>query len=297
MNIEKMRASRNNPQVALISYTTVRGKNPEKLICVFEGYEDLPYYETVFNRVGNSTAFTSVIAKGKDQVLALRHILKSNHYQDDKVRFFVDHDFDGLKGHSLGDDIYVTEGYSIENHLADVGILSSLLNSEFKCCSDEDEDAVRGVNALFDEFLAAFFEIMRPVNQAIYYARTHDVKLKNIEDRIGEYFLFTLDSIIDKNSDYFNLIGWPADLARDVSSVEGAFSKMDPHMQWRGKFIFELFVKFLHQLKNDRTSDSPKFFAKKAGVKFDPNGEIIRSLASLSTIPPSLSAFVAQFQS
>ena len=137
---------------------------------------------------------------------------------------------------------------------------------------------------------------MRPVNQAIFYARTNDVKLKNIEDRIGEYFLFTLDSIADKNSDYFNLIGWPTDIDRDISSVEEVFSKMDPHMHWRGKFIFELFVKFLHHLKNDRTSDSPKLFSKKAGVKFDPNGEIIRSLASLSTIPPSLSAFVAQFQ-
>ncbi|WP_122267430.1 DUF4435 domain-containing protein [Pseudomonas syringae] len=295
MNLEKMRACRNTPQVALISYTTIRGKNPEKLICVFEGYEDLPYYETVFNRVGNATSFTSIIAKGKDQVLALRHALQSNHYQDNKVRFFVDHDFDGLKGHSLGDDIYVTEGYSIENHLVDSGILSSLLNSEFKCCP-EDEVSVKGLNVLFDEFLSAFFEIMRPVNQAIFYARMHDVKLTNIEDRIGEYFLFTLDSITDKKSDYFKLIGWPADLGKDISSVEHAFSKMDPHMQWRGKFIFELFIKFLHQLKCDRTSDNPKRFVKKAGVKFDPNGEIIRSLASLSTIPTSLSAFVAQFQ-
>lgn len=296
MNIDKMRASRNNFQVALISYTTVRGKNPDKLICVFEGYEDLPYYETIFNRVGNSIAFTTVIAKGKDQVLALRQALKNNLDQDNNVRFFVDQDFDGLKGHSAGDDIYVTEGYSIENHLADARILSSLLNSEFKCCADQDEDTVKNVNALFDEFLAAFFDIMRPVNRAIFYARTHNVKLTNIEDRIGEYFLFTLEHITDKKANYFDLIGWPTGLDQDVSSVESIFSKMDPHMQWRGKFIFELFVKFLGQLKNDRTSDAPRIFPKKAGVKFDPNGEIIRTLASLSTIPPSLSAFVAQFK-
>ncbi|MCK9814473.1 DUF4435 domain-containing protein [Pseudomonas sp. MAFF 302046] len=157
MNLEKMRASRNNSQVALISYTTVRGKNPEKLICVFEGYEDLPYYETIFNRVGNRIAFASIIAKGKDQVLSLRQALQNNHYQDDKVRFFVDQDFDGLKGYSSGEDIYMTEGYSIENHLADAKILSSLLNSEFKCHADEDEESINKVNALFDEFLEVFF--------------------------------------------------------------------------------------------------------------------------------------------
>lgn len=228
--------------------------------------------------------------------MALRQALQNNHYQDNKVRFFVDQDFDGLKGYSSGDDIYMTEGYSIENHLADAKILTSLLNSEFKCCTDEDEASINKVNALFDGFLEVFFVIMRPVNQAIFYARTHGVKLRNIEDKIGEYFLVTLDSITDKNSDYFELIGWPEDVARDISSVEGVFSNMDPHMQWRGKFIFELFIKFLHQLKNDRTSDSPKFFAKKAGVKFDPNGEVIRSLASLSAIPTSLSVFISQFQ-
>jgi hypothetical protein len=296
MNLDKMRASRSNPQVALISYTTVRGKNPEKLICVFEGYEDLPYYETIFNRVGNTTAFSSIIAKGKDQVLSLRTILKSNHYKDDKVRFFIDHDFDGLKGNAAGEDIYITEGYYIENHLADANILSSLLNSEFKCCAVGDDSAVHTINELFDNFLSAFFEIMRPANQAIYYARTHDVKLKNIEDRIGEYFLLTLEGITATHSDQFDLIGWPDGIDRNISSVETDFSRLDPHMQWRGKFIFELFVKFLHQLKSDRTSDTPKLFEKKAGVKFDPNGDIIRVLASLSTIPPSLTSFVKTFQ-
>lgn len=295
MNLEKMRASRSNPQVALISYTTVRGKNPEKLICVFEGYEDLPYYETIFNRVGNATAFSSIIAKGKDQVLSLRAILKANHYKDDKVRFFIDNDFDGLKGHAAGDDIYVTEGYSIENHLAGSNILSSLLHSEFKCCAASEDTAVQTINELFDHFLAAFFEIMRPANQAIFYARTRDVKLKNIEDRIGEYFLLTLDGINATGSDQFDLIGWPEGLDRDISSVEADFSRLDPHMQWRGKFIFELFVRFLHQLKNDRTSDTPKLFERKAGVKFDPNGDVVRVLASLSTIPTSLSLFVKLF--
>lgn len=297
MSLDAMRASRSKPQVALIDYTTVRGKNPGRLICVFEGLEDLPYYETIFNRLGGVTDFAPVIARGKDQVLGLRKILHKNSIKDNRVVFFVDNDFDGLKGHQAGEDIYVTDGYSIENHLANTAILSSLLYSEFKCCSDGDHEAVEKINNLFKEFLEVFFEIMRPVNKAIYYARIHGVRLNNIESGVGEYFLLTLDSVKIRDVDYYDLIGWPADRDRDVSSIDEQFSKMDPHMEWRGKFMFELFVKFLNQIKIDRTSDSPRFFSKKTGVKFDPNGEIIRSLASLSSIPSSLSVFIGSFQS
>lgn len=214
MNLNTMRQGRRTPRVALANYTTVRGKNPKKLICVFEGLEDLPYYETIFNRTIN-TGFASVIAKGKDQVLGLREILLRNNDPDENVRFFIDHDFDGLKGHVPGDDIYVTDGYSIENHLVTNDILHSLLGSEFKCTAEGEYDAIEKISALFDSFLERFFEIMRPVNQAIFYARTHGVELSNIEDRVSEYVLITLNGIDPSGKDYFRLIGWPEDLARD----------------------------------------------------------------------------------
>lgn len=291
MTLDTMREGRRTPRVALANYTTVRGKNPSKLICVFEGLEDLPYYETIFNRTIN-TGFASVIAKGKDQVLGLREILLRKKEPDANVRFFIDHDFDGLKGHIPGDDIYVTDGYSIENHLVTRDILHSLLGSEFKCTAEADYEAVDRISALFESFLERFFEIMRPVNQAIYYARTHGVELKNIEDRVTEYVLITLNGITPSGNDYFQLIGWPEALPKDFSEIEESFSKIDPHLQWRGKFIYDLFIKFLHVVKIDRTKDSPRYFVKKQGVKFDPNGEIIRTLASLSEIPGTLTKFL-----
>lgn len=291
MTLDAMREGRRTPRVALANYTTVRGKNPTKLICVFEGLEDLPYYETIFNRTINM-GFASVIAKGKDQVLGLREILLRKDEPDANVRFFIDHDFDGLKGHVPGDDIYVTDGYSIENHLVTRDILHSLLGSEFKCSAEAEYEAIDRISALFDSFLERFFEIMRPVNQAIYYARTHGVELKNIEDRVTEYVLITLNGIAPSGNDYFRLIGWPETLSKDFSEIEESFSKIDPHLQWRGKFIYDLFTKFLHIIKIDRTKDSPRYFVKKQGVKFDPNGEIIRTLASLSEIPGTLTKFL-----
>ena len=118
------------------------------------------------------------------------------------------------------------------------------------------------------------------------------MELKNIEDRVTEYVMITLNGIAPSGNDYFDLIGWPETLPRDFSEIEESFSKIDPHLQWRGKFIYDLFIKFLHVIKIDRTKDDPRYFVKKQGVKFDPNGEIIRTLASLSEIPGTLTKFL-----
>lgn len=292
MSISTMRASRSSARVALINYATIRGKNPSRLICVFEGLEDLPYYETIFTRTIGNSDFASLIAKGKDQVLELRKILKKQDQQDQLIRFFVDKDFDNLKGHNDGEDIYVTDGYSIENHMVSNDILSKILSSEFKCCADGDFAALEKITALFEQFLEKFFEIMKPVNKAIFHARTEGIELKNIEDRVTEYITLSLESLYPSGKDIFDLIGWPSDLSRDTSVSEESFEKIDPHTGWRGKFIFGLFIKILHLLKNDRTSDTPQFFEKKSGIRFDPNGEIVRSFASISSIPVSLTKFI-----
>lgn len=294
MSIDSMRAGRSTARVALMNYATIRGKNPDRLICVFEGHEDLPYYETVFNRVLGRAGFASLIAKGKDQVLELRELLKRQHSQDRKVRFFIDRDYDYLKGYSEGEDIYVTDGYSIENHLVSKDILISLMDSEFKCCAEADYAAMDRIAELFDKFLSTFFEIMRPVNKAIYYARTHGVELKNIEDRVSEYFILNLEGMQPTENDYFSLIGWPDQAAREISAVDSEFSQLDPQAEWRGKFLYGLFIKILHLIKVDRTSDQPTLFSRKAGVRFDPNGEVVRSFASIASIPDSLCEFVQE---
>ncbi|SDE24624.1 Protein of unknown function [Pseudomonas guariconensis] len=292
MSLNSMRAARSTASVALIRYATVRGKNPDRLICVFEGLEDQPYYETAFHRTLGHADFAPLIAKGKDQVLELRSILQKQEPFDQSIRFFVDRDFDYLKEHNGGDDIYVTEGYSIENHLVSKSILLSLLGSEYKCTADGDFEALEKSDKLFDELLESFFRIMRPVNLAIYHARKNGLKLKNIEDRVTEYISLSLTEVVKTENDIFQLIGWPEGESQDTSSAEETFSNIDPLMGWRGKFIFALFIKMLHLLKNDRTSERPNIFQKKTGVRFDPSGEVVRSFASIAAIPQSLSHFI-----
>lgn len=292
MSIQTMRSSRNIPQAGLITYNYIRGKNPEKLILVFEGLEDQPYYETMFNRIGSGIDFQPIIAKGKDQVLGLRELLRARKDIDENIRFFVDRDFDILKGHEPGPDIYVTDDYSIENSLVSKSIFKSLLSSEFKCSVDGNEAAQEHFENLFDQFLEQFFDIMHPVNQAIFHARQNGYRLKNIEDNISKYINISLDGLNKSEEDHFNLIGWPEDRKKSFEESAESFNKITPHSNWRGKFLLGLFVKILALIKEDRTSSHPRFFTAKNGIKFDPNGENIRTFASLAAIPNSLVDFV-----
>lgn len=292
MLLESMRASRNSPHVALVSYNTIRSKNPNKIIFVFEGFEDLPYYETIYNRINREGSFSPLIAKGKDQVLGLRALLEKREEKDKMIRYFVDKDFDHLKEHPAGEDVYLTEGYSIENSLVSKEILQSLLLSEFKCCADAEYEAIGKIEELYEKTLEQFFDEMRLANQAIFHARTNKIALKNIEDKITEYVQISLGEVSGKPNDPYQLIGWPDDLGREILSSKELFDKLSPHMDWRGKFIYSFFIRFLKLIKDDRTSDAPTYFTKKSGVKYDPNGDVMRTLASLSVIPESLATFI-----
>lgn len=293
MLIHSMRKARTIPQVGLIKYNTIRGKNPHSLICIFEGLEDLPYYQTIIQRVRPEMVFSPLIANGKDQVLGLRDLLNRSSNRDQKIRFFIDKDFDFLKGHSPGLDLYCTEGYSIENHLVSINALRNILLSEYKCCADEDYKAVEDIQKLFTDALTMFFTEMHHANSAIHLARTTGVPLKNIEDRVTEYLVIELGEVTASGKNHNNLIGWPVTENQNLTLTANLFSQLDPLMEWRGKFIFGFFIKFLNLIKADRTSNTPKYFSKKSGIKFDPNGETVRSLASMSLIPSSLNTFIS----
>lgn len=292
VNIEKMRESRRSPQVALTKYHIIRGKRPDTLIFVFEGEEDLPYYETIVKRVRSDIYFSPIIANGKDQVLGLRELVSKQKTYDTNIRFFIDKDFDGTKGYNKGHDLYVSEGYSIENHLVSAESLKCLLQSEYKCHLPEDDADIDKIISQFYRLLNSFFDEMLEANLAIFHARRKKIKLRKIDNRVSEYLDINFNHLSKSEKCHYELIGWPDNERKDIQESKPEFLTLDPKMEWRGKFIFDFFTRVLKILKDDRTSNQPKIFSRKSGVKYDPNGEIIRSLTTLSKTPETLERFI-----
>lgn len=291
--IESMRQAREIPQVVLQQYSNIRSKDGDRLICVFEGNDDLPYYGTIFKLVASDHVFAPILSKGKEQLLAFRQILSKREQPDKNIAYFIDKDFDGFKGYPEGDDIYCTDGYSIENQMVGPEVLCELLRSEYKCEASNDAGCVDAIVQHYEVRLAEFIEVMRPVNKVIYYARKNKVPLSGIENRIRKYLKVEGDAVIPTGNDIFELVGWPPTV--DFSSVDfedASFFELDPAVSWRGKFLYGFFVEMLTFYKTDRTSDQPTYFDNKVSVKFDPRGESVRLFAVCAPVPNSLKHFI-----
>lgn len=295
-NLEALRGSRRSPHVALHQFNSLRSRHPRHMVCVFEGNEDVIFFDSIFRRILVAIEYEPLVVKGKDQVLGLRELVKRSQVHDPGlVRYFVDRDFDGTKGHPNGPDLYVTPTYSIENFLVGRKILLGLLRAEFKCTNGDDDAECQAALALFEKCQVDFKESIADANRLIFYARTKQHELHGIEESIGKYVDIRLSGV-EANVDRTTLFGlirfrenpdWT-----DVDAIAPDFTQLDPTSNWRGKFWLAYFRKFLTLLKDDRCSATPSVFRQQAKVRFDPNGEIIRSLALLCEIPQCLVTFV-----
>lgn len=294
--IDSLRAARDKSQIQLQRYNTFRTRHAGQMICAFEGDEDVPFYATMTGKVSTDIRYVPWVCKGKDNVLRLREILARNVAADSHlVRYFIDHDFDGLKGHPPGANLYVTPCYSIENLMVGRATLEELLCAEYKCHDEHAAQDIANIGQLFDQRWQEFIEGMREANRLLFSARIHGVVLGNVDNDIKKYLAIKLDGIAPLASadDVHSLIGYSsAPDAGHLAASEGAFDALDPLKDWRGKFVFAFFRRFLALLKEDRGTKAPVYFTCRANMSFNPDGDIIRALASTIMVPECLRLFL-----
>ena len=299
-------AATRSPSVALIKFNKLRSRQKGGLVFAYEGFEDPIFYAMAAQRCGFKEQFHPLVLNGKDMVLGLRKLLQESIEADkgEGVAFFVDADFDGLKGHPAGSDIYVTPTYSIENIVCSVASLKSLLNLEFKLYEDELEGDINTICNHYANTLNSFITEMRDVNLLIYFGRTSSyqligAKILEISNQIEKYFKLEADTLLVssfcRGNSAKSFIKFDCDFDfTEVNKIALDFDKLVPAMQWRGKFIFFLFVKFINFLVEDRNSVKPKFFSKGKGkVKLNlTNDSVYRILTTACELPPCINNFL-----
>ena len=290
MNIEKMREQRKIPHVALQTYNLIRSKHPNVVVCVFEGRDDVVFYETLFQRIGTTEKYTSFTANGKDPLLGLRALLSdSKEHAGKKTIYFVDKDYDGIKSYPHGEDIYITDTYSIENNLVSADVLEKILRSDLKCGHIED-DAIDHITTEYQALISQYKDKLKAPNLIIYHCRKSGTVLPSIDDA-KDFFSVTHDSIKLKFDDPFEILGWPDHGSRDaIVHSEAEFDSLCPLKDWRGKFLFHFFQEFIKNQVERRTSRPQRVFKSRAPVTFNPKTEL-RTFAVFCEIPEELVRF------
>jgi hypothetical protein len=134
---------------------------------------------------------------------------------------------------------------------------------------------------------------MEDTNKTIYYARTNKIRLSAIENQITKYLNINLDTITPNfGYNHLTLVGWPNEVDPNTIPKEIiSFRNLSPLKDWRGKFVFGAYIELLHKLKDDRCSATPRLFGKRTPIKFNPKGDILRTLAILAPVPACLREF------
>lgn len=303
---ERLSKKKDAAAVSIMKFNKLRGKLPNEIFAIVEGDEDPVFYSAIFGRLGFDRHHIFFIANGKDNVLKLRdYIYRSKEApKSGKNIYFVDRDFDGLKGMPPGDDLYVTPTYSIENIAVSQSGLQKLLLTRFKLAEEETINDIKSVLEKFETLLEQHQEAFAEANRLIHFVRKKSLSGEkytsgSINDSLSKFAdLESADLTVKKIATGNDLLALLS-ICREIDALEfdkllNEFQTLNPQTQWRGKFLYYLFRRFVGILVEDRNSKTPSFFSKGGGkVSLDtsPNS-FIGTLASLCEIPDCLRNFM-----
>jgi hypothetical protein len=292
--MERTREYRNSGAVLKVRLSNIRSRDPSILVLIFEGDTDVGPYEVWLSRIDDNLKYQPLAGVGKAQLLDLRRRLSAQPDLARYVYFFVDRDFDDLRGQQTGADLFCTEYYSMENYLVSKRVLASLLNDELRC--DPSTSDREKVIALFDDVFPQFLRCMSVINQRLFRAKQLGISGSSIADTINQYVAISLETVTTKLDEdrVVALVG----LDREPTPAECAkydpeFAKLIPEERHRGKFHLGFFLRWIDLLAKEREQHHRHLFSDSRSLSFSVGNLTLRSLASRSAVPASLGNFVA----
>lgn len=292
--IDRLRESKSRSAVVQLEYINLRARIGNCLIFVFEGGDDKIVYSQWFRRCSPMPAYEPFVCNNKEQVLRLHDaLMRSLKSMNNDVLFFVDRDFDDLKGRSQSPQIFMTDRYAVENYVVCAEVVDDVLKNEFPCHGliDLRNDLV----VLFERVYEDFLNHLRDFNFHIYVARTQGIELRgHIPDSLTPFVVICPDSLLRVSYDCHELLPYMTTASPHQTKEAGElFDSLDPRRRYRGKFAYKFLIKWLAALVDDYKSDQTRFFNGIDRTKTIRQSEIVLSnLASKSPLPLGLCEFI-----
>lgn len=122
--LDKLKQSRNKPQVAYQEFNLYTRQNKDGLFCFFEGKDNAYYVPRIKHFTDN---YHPIMCGGRDKVLDVYRLINIHReYDKYKKAFFIDRDFnEPLAPHNP--PIFETPCYSIENFYVSVNVFKEIL--------------------------------------------------------------------------------------------------------------------------------------------------------------------------
>ncbi|NYJ12504.1 hypothetical protein GGI64_003570 [Rhizobium leguminosarum] len=269
-----------------------------------EGKDDPSFYRSIVERFIPEDWSVEFLSSGnRNKVLDTEGAFDWNRFSRQQVVFFVDRDLvHFLNPHiSYADNVYVTDGYSVENSIVTRDVFGRLLQEIHNVIDWTDQER-QSVLTYFDEQLHAFQNLLVPVMAQIALWRQQNIKanLSNLDlsslVRIVDGAVTSTsgrESIEAKVGRLSECVGAEASPVDQQTAMEAIFREMGgPDKLTRGKYL----VWFLSLIANDCHSRIHHFVQAyrtppRSKLTLGPNN-VMAVAAPRARIPASLSAFL-----
>lgn len=300
--IDQIRAARTSPHVSFTDYLILRTKCSGAVL-IFEGRQcPSIYMRWVTQLLRESHIGGQIIARGKRNLLALRDLIQKNTTTSaDRNIYFVDRDYDIEPKQGTYRDVYVTRGYSIENEVIDWSVVEPYIRAYFDIADSNDQDSLTNIREIFHQVFSTYIAESREFQRVIYICRTKSLVCQpgesvfqflsvDWENAVVERTYASLDALFDALDIQVND---RATVMQCLNVDDADFARLNPALDWRGKFHFSFIKKFLTVLREARISGRHPF-KRPSKVDADPaHPSVMGALGGFSPAPQCLAVFLS----
>lgn len=296
-------AERDTAPVYFMTFMRLKARNPDALICLFEG-EDRKYYGVRLDLLLTNVPWHGIDCGGKKNVIDLYNLIRRNEsYSESLIAGFVDRDFDDPIDLALRNYIYETPGYSIENFYCSSNCVERILSIEFKLDSCEEKpDLLSSAMADFKRCQHEFHDAVRPFNLWIFAHRRRERQMGNRKlnlNNVGlSQFVRTPAEGARQEIDIRNfgeLFPGSYNLTEaDLQECAGLLPALDDGSNYRGKYEIEFVRKYLEKLRAQCANKDSELYAPGVSVKLSlSKGNFISEVSQYADTPEDLKNFVS----
>lgn len=290
-NIESLRSSRKHPSVLKLQILRIRGQDPDILIFCHEGPEDVPVYEEWMKRIAGCPKYEPVPGAGKQQLIEYhRQLVDSADPLLERIYFFVDRDFDLPANEDS--HLFELDCYSIENLVCNEEVLESLLRDEFRRSGGINERA--RIKTKFTDLLKNFESHCAPINFLLFAAQRTGARVVKKPEKVTEIVSVSVDSIECAYADPSDIVA--VDVLpnnAELNALRAEFAALPEVLRQRGKYLLDMFRRWLRALVEDLRNPTPIFFdTQDDRLPGDPSCVSLRRLASSAPVPKKLQSYI-----
>lgn len=299
--LDKLRASRDKPQVAYQEFVLYARQGKDGLFCFFEG-KDNAYYVPRIKRFTDD--YCSIPCGGRDKVLKV-HELITIHPEYDKYKkaFFIDRDFNQpLLPHNP--PIFETPCYSIENFYVSVDVFKQIIINEFHL-SEVSDPGFKVCLQLFQERQKEFHQATTLLNA--WYACLIEIRNKkgkhtgvNLGNKLPKKFVDLSLQSVSANYDISKIKStFPQALEvleEDLQKKLNKFATCEQYKVFRGKYEMQFLITLIQLILQDSFNEQKYIEVK---IRFDfnqklTNEQAINVFSAYAETPDSLTNYLKE---